>query len=442
MEPPELDPSPASGELLLALDNESPPLVPIQEYSVLSSREGTTLGEEVSEKPMGQNNSVQTSAQLERLQEQLKASVARSEVASIRSLRVEEPEDENEGILFMAKRERSRSTSNDSRKLEAGGGESPSQSNKGKGRARPVSALLPAPSSWAEQLSHIAFPSRKSLENLQPTTRSPSTKTSQSPKSSSSTYPPVTDSNRTTPPRRTSSTSSLKLGRRSPKPSPTASLRQTMRLPFLPSIPASPLPPILSPGMTRSASSPPILPTIPSTASISPTLELTPPSAGLAPSQQSWPDNPKTAPTTMPPPILSRTGTSASVPNLSLLASASIDSDSPNLSPFSLPDSLPTSTHSATESLTFDPELLIPDSPIVSLSPTEDKLDAKTKRDERRYHALIELVDTESGYLEHLRALVKVRFFHFSSFRARYLGGGNEKVVPSCTLDRQMNNLT
>lgn len=367
---------------------------------------------------MGQNNSVQTSAQLERLQEQLKASVARSEVASIRSLRVEEPEDENEGILFMAKRERSRSTSNDSRKLEAGGGESPSQSNKGKGRARPVSALLPAPSSWAEQLSHIAFPSRKSLENLQPTTRSPSTKTSQSPKSSSSTYPPVTDSNRTTPPRRTSSTSSLKLGRRSPKPSPTASLRQTMRLPFLPSIPASPLPPILSPGMTRSASSPPILPTIPSTASISPTLELTPPSAGLAPSQQSWPDNPKTAPTTMPPPILSRTGTSASVPNLSLLASAPIDSDSPNLSPFSLPDSLPTSTHSATESLTFDPELLIPDSPIVSLSPTEDKLDAKTKRDERRYHALIELVDTESGYLEHLRALVKVRFFHFSSFRA------------------------
>lgn len=38
------------------------------------------------------------------------------------------------------------------------------------------------------------------------------------------------------------------------------------------------------------------------------------------------------------------------------------------------------------------------------------------KRDERRYHALIELVDTESGYLEHLRALVKVRFFRFSLF--------------------------
>ncbi|GAA5845110.1 hypothetical protein JCM5353_006840 [Sporobolomyces roseus] len=416
MSPPELDSPPASGEPLLALDNESPPLVPIQEHSVLSGRQGTALGEEVSEKSMGQNNSVQTSAQLERLQEQLKASVARSEVGSIRSLRVEEQEDENDGILFMAKRERSRSTSNDSRKLQGGGGGggggggSPSQGNKGKGKARPVSALLPAPSTWAEQLSHIAFPSRKSLESLQPTTRSPSQKTTQSPKSSSSTYPPVFDSKRTTPPRRTSSTSSLKLGRRSPKPSPTASLRQTMRLPFLPSIPASPLPPILSPGMTRSASSPPILPTIPATSSISPTLELTPPSAGLAPSQRSWPDNTTTSITTMPPPILTRTGTSASVPNLSLLASAPIDSDSPTLTHISLPGSLPASTHSATESLTFDPELLIPDSPIVSLSPTEDKLDAKMKRDERRYHALIELVDTESGYLEHLRALVKVYF--------------------------------
>lgn len=38
-----------------------------------------------------------------------------------------------------------------------------------------------------------------------------------------------------------------------------------------------------------------------------------------------------------------------------------------------------------------------------------DTLELQAKRDEKRYHALVELVETETAYLEHLRSLVKVR---------------------------------
>jgi len=109
---------------------------------------------------MGQTNSVQTSAQLERLQEQLKASVARSEVGSIRSISIHEGnEGENDEYLSMvSRRERSRSTSSDAARLR-------SQSDVGaKRKARPASAIVPSSTTWTEQLSHLAFPARKSID--------------------------------------------------------------------------------------------------------------------------------------------------------------------------------------------------------------------------------------------------------------------------------------
>ncbi|GAA5975897.1 hypothetical protein JCM5350_000771 [Sporobolomyces pararoseus] len=355
---------------------------------------------------MGQTNSTQTSAQLERLQEQLKASVARAEVGSIKSLSIHEGnEGENDEYLSMvSRRERSRSTSNDSSRLR-------SQSDGGsKRRVRPASALLPATTTWTEQLSHLTFPARKSIEDLRPSLGS-SSSTSLAPHLPSSSAAGTTstvlaDAKSSNPTRRSASSSpSSKFGRRAPKPSPTASLRQSMRLPFLPSIPASPLPPILSPGgMTRSSSSPPILPAIVSSASFSPTLELTPPSAGLTPLPSgNWPDS-NLSPS---PPHFARTSTSASAPNLSLLAASPISTSSTSISP---EDSPPTSMPASGELLTFDPELLIPDSPVVALSSMKDQLEGRAKQDEKRYHALVELVDTELAYLEHLRALVKVYF--------------------------------
>ncbi|GAA5964766.1 hypothetical protein JCM3765_002547 [Sporobolomyces pararoseus] len=355
---------------------------------------------------MGQTNSTQTSAQLERLQEQLKASVARAEVGSIRSLSIHEGnEGENEEYLSMvSRRERSRSTSNDSTRVR-------SQSDVGsKRRVRPASALLPATTTWTEQLSHLTFPARKSIEDLRPSLGpvSSSSLTSQlpSPSVASISSTVLADEKSSNPPRRSaSSPPSSKFGRRASKPSPTASLRQSMRLPFLPSIPASPLPPILSPGgMTRSSSSPPILPAIVTSASFSPTLEFTPPSAGLTSLPDgNWPNSNSSA----SPPHFARTSTSASAPNLSLLAATPISTPLTSITP---EDSPPTAMPVSGELLTFDPELLIPDSPVVALSSMKDQLEGRAKQDEKRYHALVELVDTELAYLEHLRALVKVYF--------------------------------
>ncbi|GAA5894581.1 uncharacterized protein JCM6883_002143 [Sporobolomyces salmoneus] len=397
------------GPPLLPSTDPLSPLLELEDQEVFpkSQATGSEAGEEDSPS-MGQVNSVQTSAQLERLQEQLRASVARSEAGSVRSISIHEDNDEgNDGekeeyLSMSSRRERSRSTSNDSRLR--------SQSEGGvKRRTRPASALLPSTSNWTDQLSQIAFPARKSNEDVRPC--SISTSSVAGPSSSMSAF----DLKVSNPPRRSASSSpSSKFGRRSGKPSPTASLRQSMRLPFLPSIPASPLPPILSPGgMTRSASSPPVLPAIVSTASFSPTLELTPPTAGLSPlPSDDWPTS--DASTSSSPPHFARTSTSASAPNLSLLAAAPIVFDSPkptaSSSNVTAEESVPMEQSISGELLTFDPELLIPDSPVVEVSTVRDKSDARTKQDEKRYHALVELVETETAYLEHLRALVKVYF--------------------------------
>ncbi|GAA5924015.1 uncharacterized protein JCM15063_005525 [Sporobolomyces koalae] len=335
--------------------------------------------------------------QLERLQEQLRASVARSERGMTRSVSLSEAgnADNDEYLSMISRRERSRSTSTDSRSTA-----NAVIRGKGKGKSRPVSVLLPT-STWSDQLAQLAFPSRKSHEEAR--SRTPSSSGSYHTPSSSG-FASTTSADSVTP-KRASSSPTLKLGQRASRPSPTASLRQSMRLPFLPSIPASPLPPILSPGLTRSSSSPPVLPAIVSTAAFSPTLELTPPSADLSPAPACWPN-------ATDPPSLVRSATSASAPNLSLLTSAPIEPESPTSS-VSNDDLAPSSqplARATGELLTFDPELLIPDSPIIPISLSNTTQRTTSKNDERRYHALVELVGTEAGYLEHLRALVKVYF--------------------------------
>ncbi|GAA5873404.1 hypothetical protein JCM16303_001115 [Sporobolomyces ruberrimus] len=399
MQPPELPegppgtPPPRAGDL-------SPPASPNQNTALQVEVEGHGRREEDSGS-MGQSNSIQTSAQLERLQEQLKASVARSEAGSVRSLSMNtgnERENEDEFLSMASRRNRSRSHSNDSRAQVP-------IDPKAKRKTRPMSAFLPTPTTWSDQLSHLAFPPRRSIEDMR-TRSSPSTVP---PPASPTATPSSSIPSSATPVRRSASSSpSSKFGRRAAKPSPTPSLRHSMRLPFLPSIPASPLPPVLSPGgMTRSASSPPILPAIVSTASFSPTLELTPPSAGLTPFEaEEWPTS------NVSPPTFVRSSTSVSAPNLSVLAASPIVFDSPasTLSEPICRDPSPLILSNNSGLLTFDPELLIPDSPIVSTSPNRDQLDASSKLDEKRYHALVELVETESAYLDHLRALVKVYF--------------------------------
>lgn len=60
------------------------------------------------------------------------------------------------------------------------------------------------------------------------------------------------------------------------------------------------------------------------------------------------------------------------------------------------------------QSLAHDVELLVTDDPDDDSTAPEKSTLAATA-DNNRYHALLELVETERGYLEHLRILVKVR---------------------------------
>ncbi|GAA5891790.1 hypothetical protein JCM5296_001862 [Sporobolomyces johnsonii] len=353
---------------------------------------------------------------LERLQEQLKASAAHSDTRSVRSFSLADddaPEDDD--VLFMPRRgARTRDTSADSRSSRT----DTLASVRAKVKARPASSYDSLSGSWAGQISSFAFPSSGSLEQLRPPADSSASSNSSdvdpalSP-SSADLSPGSTVA--ATPPRPRSTSRgrggcpSPKSSRRSAKSSPAPSLRHSLRLPFLPSIPASPLPPILSPGLSRSASLPPVLPAISCTAQFSPTLELTPPTASLHPTSKTWPTG---ASSSSPPAhsassLYTQPATSASAPNLTVVAYA----------PVAAPPSAPTfltppkpSPPPVLDPLAFDAELLIAPDEYSTDSVVDKRSDDHAKRDEKRYHALVELVETESGYLEHLRMLVKVYF--------------------------------
>lgn len=61
------------------------------------------------------------------------------------------------------------------------------------------------------------------------------------------------------------------------------------------------------------------------------------------------------------------------------------------------------------QSLIHDEELLITDGDLEEAAAQETAAAEEAVVDNNRYHALLELVETERGYLEHLRILVKVR---------------------------------
>ncbi|GAA5871301.1 hypothetical protein JCM8547_007246 [Rhodosporidiobolus lusitaniae] len=432
---------------------------------------------------MGQNASSQQ--HLVNLQQQLEQSVLRSSVAdqlgknSIRSFDdLEDGLDGADELLFMASRSGGRQRG---RSAARSGSGSPAQSlldgddspkSKKRSKPRPASSYIPA-TAWAGQLSQLTFPSRKA--GSRPSS-SPSPSTVQ--QASTSSAPPPARSGIASPPRCRSSSCDAPGSappsfshRRTSRASPTPSFRHSLRLPFLPSIPASPLPPILSPGitstgLTRSASSPPLLPAISPGGAISPSFTLIPPTAGLHPSPSAWPstgddtslDGPSevTRPRRASSLGATRSGitTSLSAPNLSLLSTAPIDdpssssalSTSPEHSPYfpavtASPDastsasaaepSFPSSSSSppspaaapaaataespqldSPQGLEFDPELLVADEE-ESDGETAKKVQEEKERavrDEKRYHALVELVETEKGYLESLRVLVKVYF--------------------------------
>lgn len=174
--------------------------------------------------------------------------------------------------------------------------------------------------------------------------------------------------------------------RSSPRPSLGPAFR-ALKSPFqLSSIPASPnSPPAF---MTRSHSSPPLLPSINSGAPISPVeLCFTPPTAGLAPpSSTEWPTIDPPAPL-----IYHQSSFSLSAPNL--LATISATSPIPRVPLDSV-------------ELDENPEVEEPMSPNALFQEVEKY--AGVPREEKRYHALLELVETESGYLDSLRTLVKV----------------------------------
>ncbi|BGP45599.1 hypothetical protein JCM10450v2_001418 [Rhodotorula kratochvilovae] len=113
--------------------------------------------------------------------------------------------------------------------------------------------------------------------------------------------------------------------------------------------------------------------------------------------------------------------TSASAPNLPLVATAPVSEPSSYFStPAATAASSPTSAtiplplsgalglSCPDGPLEFDPELLVADK-AAAAAELQDRADA-AQLDDRRYHALLELVETERGYLEHLRVLVKVYF--------------------------------
>ncbi|GAA6020101.1 hypothetical protein JCM10207_006255 [Rhodosporidiobolus poonsookiae] len=345
----------------------------------------------------------------------------------------------------------------------------------GKRKTRPASALIPT-STWAAQLSQLAFPSPASSSAKKGRSR-PSTADTGSSKRLSSLSPsrarePVSAGLATPPRARKSSSAPSPRLRQSPgafpssssSSSPSASsnpFRASLRLPFLPSIPASPLPLGLAAsqpaGMTRSQSSPPILPALSTGGPLSPSfatalaLEITPPTAALDPPRAAgWPEGEGAGRL-----VAARTTTSASAPNLTLLTHAPIPDGSPagggkespyfpptatfapvegspspgslaSASPGAGSSAAPSPSSSATatatvappprhDSLSFDPALLIHDDDDVDEEEVEREREEKArekrrKDDEKRYHALVELVETERGYLEGLRVLVKIYF--------------------------------
>ncbi|ORY90694.1 hypothetical protein BCR35DRAFT_299256 [Leucosporidium creatinivorum] len=169
--------------------------------------------------------------------------------------------------------------------------------------------------------------------------------------------------------------------RASPRPSLGPALR-AFKTPFLSSIPASPASPPAF--MTRSHSSPPLLPSFTPPAPISPVeLCFTPPTAGLDPSSKTqWPSVEQQS-------VYEQPSLSLSAPNL--LATIVAESPIPNtpLEPVELDEN----PEEGLESLLGEVEHY-----------------AGVGREEKRFHALLELVETETVYLDRLRTLVKVYF--------------------------------
>ncbi|GAA5865787.1 hypothetical protein JCM3774_003093 [Rhodotorula dairenensis] len=342
--------------------------------------------------------------------------------------------DDVESPLFMAHRpRRSFEKGERSTPVSAAGPLPPRQKARARQSAPPSTAAL-----WTSQLSQVTFPGRRG----DPASRSHSRSESVPARPDLTPLRIASSPSPTTPPRsRASSRDRSPLltrassSRQRVSPSPTS--RSSFRLPFLPSIPASPLPPILSPGLTRSASSPPVLPAlpvclplVPEFASAQPPTSLEDPSArgGWSPSRSHTAEgHPK--PDAFAADNASRPSTSASAPNLAIYASAidEIAAGSYFPTPVTTATSTPgianadlcfSSTTSSAgldhrsdaqeQSLSHDEELLVSDDPEEDSTAQAAALAAIA--DNNRYHALLELVETERGYLEHLRILVKVYF--------------------------------
>ncbi|GAA5943521.1 hypothetical protein JCM10213_005518 [Rhodosporidiobolus nylandii] len=415
----------------------------------------------------GEMGQAASAPHLERLQEQLEQSVMRSttsfDASSIRSFSAlsrtttverasaaqERPADEDDDGLFMATRQREgrrRRSSAGAAACEArpsGIEEGTWLSGKKKTKSRPASSYIPA-TTWAGQLSSLASPKKGSSPSP---SSSPSASASSCATRAARSSSPLS-SDITTPPRRSTSASPSPTSRRATPPS----FRHSLRLPFLPSIPASPLPPILSPrhaditaaakGMTRSQSSPPLLPPLSTGGPLSPTFALAvqPPTGEMRPSA-GWPgegdgEGEKNGVEEAARPrrpnglVVSRSTTSSSMPNLALLASAPIQasfSAAPSTSPYFPPTTsatpVPTSDSptpttaspipfaaepASPELLTLEAALLVSDEQ--QEADQEKQRKAEQAKDEKRYHALVELVETEKAYREGLTVLVKVYF--------------------------------
>ncbi|GAA5835407.1 hypothetical protein JCM11251_005226 [Rhodosporidiobolus azoricus] len=478
-------------------------------------------GQEQETDNMGQH--VSSQQHLVQLQEQLEQSVMRStpDLDSLRSFAPvldADEEDQDLDAYSRTPRQRSKTIESDPPADDVAESWSPGKGKK-RSKPRPASSYIPT-SLWASQLTSLSFPARtkapasggessrpisspsptgppsvatfarpcpsSSLVSSSPPRRKPipasapsspavpsSAKFERANETPSST-PPTSRSRSASVDPPFSRTSSL---RRSPRSAATAAFRNSLRLPFLPSIPASPLPTLTSPGLTRSASSPPLLPAIETSGPLSPSFALIPPTASLRPEGTTgWPVEregegeegkfPERVPTQHRSFASSRGATtSMSAPNLSLLASAPIEepasepssssssasvaavqpsppsTESPYFPPSSsfspaasneqqlfsdspASDSPPTADSPPSPGLQYSPGLLIPPTPTTASvsdmdledeneGEEEDQEEDKVKKvadDEKRYHALVELVETERGYLEGLRVLVKVYF--------------------------------
>lgn len=177
--------------------------------------------------------------------------------------------------------------------------------------------------------------------------------------------------------------------------SPIAAFRAAFRGPHLSSIPASPMSPPPPPGIIRSASSPPFLPSLPSTSPMSPIkLNFTPPTADAEepPVTSAWPSSDTSQAEAYPFPVYTRPTFATSAPHLTLC----------------IPAPTPISTETANDVLDTpfdsDDEAEIVMEAVFSAAGYE----AARLRDKNRYHALLELVETETAYLESLRVLVNV----------------------------------